>query len=160
MSSVVRLSRRSHARALTEPDIIRSYDFRSVYQPILSPTHQKLVGFEALVRVSKHDQPVSPLSLFEQAATLGQTPTLDRHLLHLHLANFAAGESPVWLFLNINLTPACIPTPRWNDWLHTAKRRNRTGQGGPRVGGDCLGQPRSPDGVYPQGQDVGFSDRD
>ncbi|WP_236744107.1 EAL domain-containing protein [Marinobacter similis] len=102
MSSVVRLSRRSHARALTEPDIIRSYDFRSVYQPILSPTHQKLVGFEALVRVSKHDQPVSPLSLFEQAATLGQTPTLDRHLLHLHLANFAAGESPVWLFLNIN----------------------------------------------------------
>ena len=102
MSSVVRLSRRSHARALTEPDIIHSYDFRSVYQPILSPTHQKLVGFEALVRVSKHDQPVAPLNLFEQAATLGQTPKLDRHLLHLHLANFAAGESPVWLFLNIN----------------------------------------------------------
>ncbi|WP_203299194.1 EAL domain-containing protein [Marinobacter sediminum] len=102
MSSVVRLSRRSHARAHSEPDIIHNYDFRSVYQPILSPTHQKLVGFEALVRVSQHDQPVSPLSLFEQAATLDQTPELDRHLLHLHLANFAAGESPVWLFLNIN----------------------------------------------------------
>lgn len=102
MSSVVRLSRRSHARAQPGQDIIHSHDFRSAYQPILSPTHQKLVGYEALVRVSQHDQPVAPISLFEQAAALGQTPELDRHLLHMHLANFAAGDSPVWLFLNIN----------------------------------------------------------
>jgi len=104
MSSVVRLSRRSHtgARGKPEPGIIHSHDFRSVYQPILSPTHQKLVGYEALVRVSRNKHPISPVELFEQAASLDQIPELDRHLLHLHLSGFSAGDSPVWLFLNIN----------------------------------------------------------
>ena len=102
MSSVVRLSRRSHGNARPEQDIIHSHDFRSVYQPILSPTLQKLVGFEALVRIRQRNQPVSPVHLFEQASATGQTAELDQHLLHLHLANFATGAKPVWLFLNIN----------------------------------------------------------
>ncbi|MCM0613867.1 EAL domain-containing protein [Marinobacter sediminum] len=104
MSSVVRLSRRSHSGTEGEPDpgIIHSHDFRSAYQPILSPTHQKLVGYEALVRVSRNKHPISPVELFEQAANLNQTPELDRHLLHLHLSGFSAGDNPVWLFLNIN----------------------------------------------------------
>lgn len=76
MSSVVRLPRRSHRRAGTAPapDIIQRYDFNSVYQPILSPTHQKLVGYEALVRVSRDNQPVPPIELFEQADRHNQTP--------------------------------------------------------------------------------------
>ena len=104
MSSVVRLSRHDQRRAATNPapNIIHSYSFSSVYQPILSPTHQKLVGYEALVRVCRGNQPVSPIELFEQADRHNQTPGLDRHLLQLHLDNFAAGSQPVWLFLNIN----------------------------------------------------------
>jgi len=104
MSSVVRLPRRGHRRTGTvpAPDIIHSYRFNSVYQAILSPTHQKLVGYEALVRVSRDGQPVSPVELFEQADRHNQTPELDRHLLQLHLNNFVAGAQPAWLFLNIN----------------------------------------------------------
>ena len=104
MSSVVRLPRRGHRRSGTvpAPDIIHSYHFNSVYQAILSPTHQKLVGYEALVRVSRDGQPVSPVELFEQADRHNQTPELDRHLLQLHLNNFVAGAQPAWLFLNIN----------------------------------------------------------
>lgn len=104
MSSVVRLSRRSSRPDGNSPvpDIIHSHDFSSVYQPILSPTHQKLVGYEALVRVHQNGEAVSPLALFEQAEAHGQTPALDRHLLQLHLDNFAASGQPVWLFLNIN----------------------------------------------------------
>ncbi len=102
MSSVVRFTRRSHAGQRPDAHIIHSHEFRSVYQPILSPTHQKLVGYEALVRVRREDQAISPVDLFAEAARQDQTPALDRHLLHLHLDNFAAEAKPVWLFLNIN----------------------------------------------------------
>lgn len=104
MSSVVRLSRRNRAGTGMNPgfSIIHSHDFQSVYQPILSPTHQKLVGYEALVRVSQDNQPVSPVDLFRKARERGQTAELDKHLLHLHLANYSAEANPVWLFLNIN----------------------------------------------------------
>jgi EAL domain-containing protein (putative c-di-GMP-specific phosphodiesterase class I) len=44
--------------------MINDYDFSSVYQPILSPTHRKLVGYEALVRVRKNNASISPFELF------------------------------------------------------------------------------------------------
>ncbi|RBW52119.1 EAL domain-containing protein [Marinobacter sp. F3R11] len=104
MSRVVRLPSAGHAsdRRTPDPTIISRHDFKSAYQPILSPTHQKLVGYEALVRVSRNKHPVSPVELFEQAAALGQIPELDRHLLRLHLSGFSQTDNPVWLFLNIN----------------------------------------------------------
>ena len=104
MSSVVRLPRRIYrgAEISRTPKIIDDYDFSSVYQPILSPTHRKLVGYEALVRVRKNNESISPFTLFEQAEKNNQTPELDRHLLQLHLDNFAASSQAVWLFLNIN----------------------------------------------------------
>lgn len=105
MSSVVRLSRRKDRRGRTAvmPDLVESHDFQSVYQPILSPTHQKLVGYEALVRIRQRDgTPVSPPELFDQAHHRNQTATLDRHLLNLHLGNFPAEDQSAWLFLNIN----------------------------------------------------------
>ena len=82
--------------------MINDYHFSSVYQPILSPTHRKLVGYEALVRVKKNNASISPFELFEQAEAENQTAELDRHLLQIHLDNFAASSQPVWLFLNIN----------------------------------------------------------
>lgn len=123
MSSVVRLSHQSHGETRPEHDIIHNHDFRSVYQPILSPTLQKLVGFEALVRVDQNNQPVSPVRLFEQAAALGQTPALDQHLLHLHLGNFTTGANPVWLFLNIN-PDTCVHPEASLERLAAQCRRN------------------------------------
>ena len=104
MSSVVRLPRRIYrgAEITRAPDMINNYDFSSVYQPILSPTHRKLVGYEALVRVRKDNESISPFELFEQAEAKDVTAELDRHLLQIHLDNFAASSQPVWLFLNIN----------------------------------------------------------
>ncbi len=104
MSSVVRLPRRIYrgAEITRAPDMINNYDFSSVYQPILSPTHRKLVGYEALVRVRKDNENISPFELFEQAEAKNLTAELDRHLLQIHLDNFAASSQPVWLFLNIN----------------------------------------------------------
>ncbi len=104
MSSVARLPRRIYrgAEIIQVPNIIGDYDFDSVYQPILSPTHRKMVGYEALVRVKRDKETISPLELFEQAEKHKQTTELDRHLLQIHLDNFAASSQPVWLFLNIN----------------------------------------------------------
>ncbi|KEF30418.1 EAL domain protein [Marinobacter nitratireducens] len=104
MSSVVRLSRQNQRQAPEEPEpeLIHSHDFRSVYQPIVSPTHQKLVGYEALVRVTRNQQAVSPVDLFRMATERGQMPELDQHLLNIHLNTFSDASSPVWLFLNID----------------------------------------------------------
>jgi len=81
---------------------IKHHDFQSVYQPILSPTHQKLVGYEALVRVHRDNRPIAPPELFEQASIQGVTTGVDQHLLNLHLTNFGLKHEPVWLFININ----------------------------------------------------------
>ncbi|TGN39483.1 EAL domain-containing protein [Marinobacter confluentis] len=90
----------------TEPvdqrDFLDGLNVRSAYQPIFSPTHQKLVGFEALVRVDDGTRPISPVALFERAQTTRQTVQLDSFLLHRHVDNFTGREKPVWLFLNIN----------------------------------------------------------
>ncbi len=105
MTRVISLTR--HRKLRTTPsvrseDIFQSFDFSSAYQPIFSPTHQKLVGFEALVRVTRDHHPVSPAELFSRADTSQQTVELDSFLLHRHLEQFSGHSMPVWLFLNIN----------------------------------------------------------
>lgn len=104
MSIVISMSRHAarEGRKQHKRNVLTDFDFRSVYQPIFSPTHQKLVGFEALVRVSLDNQPVSPVELFSRAHASGQTVELDSLLLHRHLDHFAGHSMPVWLFLNIN----------------------------------------------------------
>ncbi|MFO7992585.1 MAG: EAL domain-containing protein [Marinobacter sp.] len=104
MTSVISFSRHRtfHARHTRERNIFNDFDFNSVYQPIFSPTHQKLVGFEALVRVSQDHQAVSPVQLFKSAHKSRQTVELDNFLLHRHLEQFSTHPIPAWLFLNIN----------------------------------------------------------
>ncbi|WP_336367867.1 sensor domain-containing phosphodiesterase [Marinobacter sp. C2H3] len=83
--------------------MIKHHHLSSAYQPILSPTHQKLVGYEALIRASdRRGQPVSPPALFAEAARQGCSAQLDRHLLHQHVAHCPVGPDPAWLFLNIH----------------------------------------------------------
>jgi EAL domain-containing protein (putative c-di-GMP-specific phosphodiesterase class I) len=104
MNRVISFSRHRTLRSGPSPreDILAGFEFRSAYQPIFSPTHQKLVGFEALVRVTQNHKTVSPEELFKRAHTGKQTVELDSFLLHRHLEQFSGHAMPVWLFLNIN----------------------------------------------------------
>ncbi|KPQ28924.1 MAG: EAL domain protein [Marinobacter excellens HL-55] len=102
MKNVLRLAEHRQQNSSKSACFIEHHDFNSVYQPILSPTHQKLVGYEALIRVKRGNQNIPPTELFEQASIQGVTTDLDRHLLNLHLDNFGLKTSPVWLFININ----------------------------------------------------------
>jgi EAL domain-containing protein (putative c-di-GMP-specific phosphodiesterase class I) len=104
MTSVVALSscKTSPPERIGNEDLLSGLNVRSAYQPIFSPTHQKLVGFEALVRVDDGSQAISPEALFGRAQTNLQTVRLDSFLLHQHVENFTGRNMPVWLFLNIN----------------------------------------------------------
>lgn len=104
MNRVVAFSRyrTSPPEPAGEQNLLDGLNVRSAYQPIFSPTHQKLVGFEALVRVDNGSEPISPVALFERAETTRQTVQLDSFLLHRHVDNFTGRDKPVWLFLNIN----------------------------------------------------------
>ncbi len=78
------------------------YSLDSHYQPIISLTHQRVVGFEALMRPSREGVPCSPLDLFAQCQNSLAITRLDRLSRALHLLNFNLLDSDgCWLFLNI-----------------------------------------------------------
>jgi len=76
---------------------------RSVFQPVLSITHKRVVGYEALLRVTNAaGAPVSPSTLFDRARAAADVFLLDRLARCLHTANFVAqGIGDGWLFLNV-----------------------------------------------------------
>ncbi len=76
---------------------------RSVFQPVLSITHKRVVGYEALLRVTNAaGVPVSPSTLFDRARAAADMLLLDRLARCLHTANFVAqGIGDGWLFLNV-----------------------------------------------------------
>lgn len=77
---------------------------RSHFQPIYSLAHQRIVGYEGLIRPSLADSaPISPLMLFSEASSLAQSVFIDRLCRTLHVSNFMqqAGDE-TWLFLNLN----------------------------------------------------------
>lgn len=79
-------------------------NLHSHFQPIYSLAHQRIVGFEALVRPYLADgRPLPPLDLFGRASSLEETVFLDRLCRTLHLQNFARQPNgATWLFLNLN----------------------------------------------------------
>ncbi len=76
---------------------------RSAFQPVLSITHKRVVGYEALLRVTNAaGVPVSPSTLFDRARAAADVLLLDRLARCLHAANFVAqGIGDGWLFLNV-----------------------------------------------------------
>jgi diguanylate cyclase (GGDEF)-like protein len=79
-----------------------AFDLFTHYQPVYSLSHQKQVGFEALLRgFDQHGTPLQPDSLFAPQSNPGVTE-LDSLTHHLHLAN-ARKRLPLdtWLFLNV-----------------------------------------------------------
>lgn len=77
----------------------------SVFQPIFSLAHKRIVGYEALVRaVNIQGKPVRPDLLFQRGDDLAGTVFLDRLCRHLHLENFQTfpNDDINWLFLNVS----------------------------------------------------------
>jgi EAL domain-containing protein (putative c-di-GMP-specific phosphodiesterase class I) len=80
----------------------RAITMHSAFQPVLSITHQRVVGYEALLRA--HDStgvPVTPDALFGATQSSVDARALDRLARCLHVANFVDQHvDTAWLFLN------------------------------------------------------------
>ncbi|KVM79511.1 EAL domain-containing protein [Burkholderia ubonensis] len=81
----------------------RGVTLRSVFQPVLSITHKRVVGYEALLRAADaNGETLSPGVLFDKAHGDADALLLDRLARCLHTANFVAqGIGDGWLFLNV-----------------------------------------------------------
>lgn len=85
----------AHCRGLT---------LSSVFQPIISLHHRRVVGHEALLRThDSQNKIVSPALLFNSRENIGEIIELDRLCRTLHSANYQQhSQEDRWLFLNIN----------------------------------------------------------
>ncbi len=76
------------------------------YQPIISITKGKIVGFEGLARGRYNDKIISPKQLFETARKTKSTIELDRLCREIILNNFVfnkqKNKDPYYLFVNID----------------------------------------------------------
>ncbi|MEO6696891.1 MAG: EAL domain-containing protein [Gammaproteobacteria bacterium] len=82
----------------------KSRQLTSAFQPVVSLTHETIVGCEGLLRATDDDNnPVSPLAVFGESKTISESVLLDRLCRSIHLRNYQTlGLDRGWLFLNIN----------------------------------------------------------
>jgi EAL domain-containing protein (putative c-di-GMP-specific phosphodiesterase class I) len=80
------------------------YTVYSAFQPILSVSHMRAVGYQALLLAQeKEGGAVSPQAVFSHAARLGDLLELGRLMQSLHLNNFRGLKARhEWLFLNLH----------------------------------------------------------
>ncbi len=82
----------------------RGLTLRSAFQPIFSLAHQRVVGYEGLLRA--HDNSngaVSPLTAFSLARGKTEIVHLDHLCRDVHVHNFGSlANDTVWLFLNVS----------------------------------------------------------
>jgi EAL domain-containing protein (putative c-di-GMP-specific phosphodiesterase class I) len=81
----------------------RGTTLSSVFQPVVSITHKRVVGYEALLRaVDANGTPIAPNTLFDRARNVPDALLLDRLARCLHMANFVMQRiDSGWLFLNV-----------------------------------------------------------
>jgi EAL domain-containing protein (putative c-di-GMP-specific phosphodiesterase class I) len=89
----------------------RDYTLESAFQPVLSITHQRVVGYEALLRATDAaGQRIGPADLFARTP-IAQIQHLDELARCLHLANFVEQRVETgWVFLNT------LPRPTPGAW--------------------------------------------
>ncbi|CAM2143493.1 EAL domain-containing protein [Pararobbsia alpina] len=88
------------------------FRLETAFQPIVGLIHQRVVGYEALVRASlaQDGRAVSPYELFQRAAHVGELVRLDTACQKIHIPTFARLSSGRdWLFLNVR--PESIVEP-------------------------------------------------
>ncbi|HTJ95708.1 MAG TPA: EAL domain-containing protein [Pararobbsia sp.] len=89
-----------------------AFRLETAFQPIVGLIHQRVVGYEALVRGSQvsDGRAVSPYELFQRAAHIGELVRLDTACQTIHIPAFASLSSGNdWLFLNVR--PESIVEP-------------------------------------------------
>lgn len=75
----------------------------SNFQPIFSLAHQRVVGFEGLMRASSETSFHAPLDVLARAKDDDAVIRLDRVCRAVHLRNFLRHDTGnAWLFLNVN----------------------------------------------------------
>ena len=82
----------------------RDLKLGSAFQPIISLSHRRVVGHEALLRAcTPEGKAVSPPAVFALAVDGRETVQLDRLCRTLHVRNYIAdAPSETWLFLNVS----------------------------------------------------------
>jgi EAL domain-containing protein (putative c-di-GMP-specific phosphodiesterase class I) len=82
--------------------VYQGVTLRSAFQPVVSITHKRIVGYEALLRATQADgQPIPPDQLFARAKATGPALTLERLSRCVHFANFSEQRVETgWLFVN------------------------------------------------------------
>lgn len=99
---------RTESQLAVEPDFVRFDDVHLFpkFQPIVSVTKGKTIGFEGLIRGSVMDGfPVLPQELFDRAQKTCRTLELDRKCRDVILSNFTSyneGYEGYYLFVNID----------------------------------------------------------
>ncbi|RKP57538.1 EAL domain-containing protein [Pararobbsia silviterrae] len=84
----------------------------TAFQPIVGLIHQRVVGYEALVRgsLARSARAVTPYELFESAARVGELVRLDSACQRIHLQTFSQVSSRQdWLFLNVRPESIAVP---------------------------------------------------
>jgi EAL domain-containing protein (putative c-di-GMP-specific phosphodiesterase class I) len=85
--------------------VYRGITIRSVFQPIYSLVHARIVGAEGLMRCTAlNGDPISPLEmLYTKCRSEADSVLLDRLCRYLHVKNaISLLPSPDWLFLNVS----------------------------------------------------------
>lgn len=79
------------------------FKLHSAFQPIYSLSHERVIGYEALIRGNRAGQSVTPWEIFSSTSGFEQTVQLDRLCRIIHIRNFQQHiNDNAWLFLNIN----------------------------------------------------------
>lgn len=79
-------------------------DLSTALQPVFSIDHQRIIGYEALIRAkNKNGQPLSPIDLLNIPSNEKESIYLDRLCRYLHINNFQKiSDDNNWLFLNVS----------------------------------------------------------
>lgn len=82
--------------------VYQGVTLRSAFQPVVSITHKRVVGYEALLRATNASgQLIAPDQLFARAKATGPALALERLTRCVHFANFAEQNVETgWLFVN------------------------------------------------------------
>jgi len=82
----------------------RGLTLKTALQPIYSISHQRTVGYEALIRALDPDNSnVLPIHLFELPVSDTESLLLDRLCRYLHVRNYSGIHDQLnWLFLNVS----------------------------------------------------------
>jgi len=75
----------------------------SAFQPIVGLCHERIIGYEGLLRCALGEDTIKPDQLFAETTTLAERIQLDRTARMLHAINFSLiAQDNNWLFLNVH----------------------------------------------------------